>query len=482
MSIRLRLTLVYSVILGLTLIAFGAALYLTVSQVLSTVAATPLVEEAHRLINNREWDRNRVVLPATRIAAPTTYVQTREAGGQVTARTANLGDVTLPLSESARQAVLEGNPLIERAEVEDGRLLIYTKALDYQGQTYGIVQVARPLEAHDRALTALRTILVIGGGLALVIAFGLGWILSGLALRPIQRISKTARAIGRERDFDRRVSYSGPSDELGRLVTTFNEMLTELQATYRQVEQALQAQRRFVAPASHELRTPLTTIRGNLALLQRRPPIDASDREAVLADLADESDRLIRLVNDLLVLARADAGQRLRRSAVAVGPLIDDVCRQARLLSPERTIAWEAGPDLTVTADRDALKQVLLILIDNAIKHTPRHGPIRLGTSVDGRRGSISVRDTGPGIDPRRLPHIFDRFYRGDTSRTGVGAGLGLAIARALIEAQDGAPEVRSGPGRGSTFTILLPIGGPAADRVEPAVPGVPAAGAAPHA
>ena len=247
------------------------------------------------------------------------------------------------------------------------------------------------------------------------------------------------------------------------------------------MEQALQAQRRFVADASHELRTPLTTIRGNLALLQRRPPIDASDREAVLVDLTDESDRLIRLVNDLLVLARADAGQRLHCTAVAVGPLLDDLCRQARLLAPDRTIECETETDLTVLADRDALKQVLLILIDNAFKHTPRHSRISLRTAVDGRRGAISVRDTGPGIDPRRLPHIFERFYRGDTSRTGAGTGLGLAIARALMDAQQGALEVQSEVGRGSTFTVFLPLSpsrGPAADRAQPAGPGVPTAGA----
>jgi signal transduction histidine kinase len=310
---------------------------------------------------------------------------------------------------------------------------------------------------RDQNLNTLRRILIIGGSIAVIIAFGVGWLLAGEALRPINRITHTAQAIGAERDFDRRVQHSGPNDEVGRLATTFNDMLTELQAAYRQVEQSLQVQKRFVADASHELRTPLTTILGNLGLLQRDPPISTDDRADVLNDTVAESERLIRLVNDLLVLARADAKQPLKHEAVLVGPVIEDVHRQIRLLAPARRIVCDSGLEGAVLGDQDALKQVLLALLDNVIKHTPPQTTISIATSAVDGQIAIQVCDDGPGIEPSRLPHIFDRFYRGDTARTEPGTGLGLAIAKELTEAQNGTITAESQVGQGSVFTLTFP-------------------------
>jgi signal transduction histidine kinase len=213
-----------------------------------------------------------------------------------------------------------------------------------------------------------------------------------------------------------------------------------------------------VADASHELRTPLTTIRGNLGLLQRRPAIADEDERAVLSDMVDETDRLIRLTRDLLVLARSDAGRTLRHEPVPIAPLVDDVCRQAKLLGTQRTIECEDAPAVSVLGDQDAIKQVLLILLDNALKFTPEGGTIAIGAAQTDRLGAIRLRDTGPGIAPETLPHIFERFYRSDESRTGSGAGLGLAIAKELIEAQHGQLAVESEIGKGSTFTMTLPL------------------------
>ena len=184
---------------------------------------------------------------------------------------------------------------------------------------------------------------MIGCSLAILAAFAVGWGLAGTVLRPIHRITLTAQAIGAEHDFGRRVQHTGPTDEVGQLAITFNTMLAELESAYRQLEQSLDSQRRFVADASHELRTPLTTVRGNIELLRREPPIDAKERADVLADTKDEVDRLIRLVHQLLVLARADAGQALQREPLPIKPLLEDVCRQARLLAPQRTIRCRAA-------------------------------------------------------------------------------------------------------------------------------------------
>lgn len=456
MSIRLRLTLLYSAILALTLIGLSVVLYLTVSQLTLNGVEETLADEAQRLVHSKEFRLDKISYPARKFAAPETYIQTIKPDGTLADRTTNLGEFVLPISGSGLRTCQAGRPWSEVTSTESGRLLVYSKPVSEGGQVVGILQLARSLADLDQSLGTLSQILLVGSGVVTLSAFGVGWVLAGAALRPIHRITETAQAIGAERDFDRRVDYRGPPDEIGQLALMFNAMLTELQAAFRQAEQSLQAQRRFVADASHELRTPLTTIRGNLGLIQREPPIRDEDRKAVLDDMVDETDRLIRLVNNLLVLARADAGRPLRSDAVPIQPLISDLCRQARLLGAERTIVCENGLDAAVVGDRDALKQVLLVLLDNALKYTPARGTIAITTSAAGEHAAISIRDTGPGIPPGALPHIFERFYRSDASRSGAGAGLGLAIAKELIEAQRGSITVESRVGQGSTFTITL--------------------------
>jgi signal transduction histidine kinase len=319
-----------------------------------------------------------------------------------------------------------------------------------------IVQAARPLTERDRSLQILGTSLLIAILLATLAAFGIGWILSGLTLRPIHRITQTAQAIGGERDFTRRVAYTGPQDEVGQLATTFNSMLSRLQDAYQRLAHSLQMQQDFVADVSHELRTPLTTLRGNLGLLRRTPPLPAEEQNDVLGDMVDESDRLIRLVNDLLVLARADAGRNLAKERVIIQAALDEVCRQARQLDPLRQIELAVPAELAVLADRDAFKQVMLILLDNALKHTT--GVIEVTAERSHSQAVIRIRDHGPGIPAGQLEHIFDRFYRGDESSMIPGFGLGLPIARALVEAMGGTIEMHSELGVGSLAEIRMQL------------------------
>lgn len=455
MSIRLRLTLLYSSILALTLIGLSAALYFTVARALMMVAQDRLADEAQRLVNSRSFGLYHIEMKYGHFNDPQTYAQTIHFDGQVADRTTNLGDYVLPLSEAGHRACEQGQTWSETVATEAGRLLIYSRPVSAQGQS-GILQIASSLVESDQSLSTLRTILTSGTVLATLVTFGLGWVLSGAALRPIDRLTQTARVIGADRDFGRRLKYTGPNDEVGRLTATLNTMLTELQSAYQQIEQSLHAQRRFVADASHELRTPLTTLRGNLGLLERDPPIRPEDRVAVLADTVEECDRLIRLVHNLLVLARADSGLSLQADRIPVQPLIEELCRQARLLAPNREVRCDNALAATIRADRDALKQVLLILLDNAIKYTPPQGRITLESALAENRVLIRIRDTGPGIPPEALPHIFERFYRVEMSRTSAGTGLGLAIAKDLMEAQGGTLTVESQVGRGSVFTLSL--------------------------
>jgi two-component system OmpR family sensor kinase len=455
-TIRLRLTLLYSALLALTLIVFGGVLYVTVERVTLGVVRATLEDEAQRLIDGRVPLRGGgAMLPVGRFGAPETYVQTRDQAGAVVDRTANLGAVTLPLAGGGAAAVRAGQDWAEPVELEGERFLVLSRPVVVGGRQVGTVQVARSLAEQGRALGILRAVLTVGGGLVVALAFAGGWALSGLALRPIHRLARAAQAIGAERSFARRLAYDGPRDELGRLAATFDEMLTALQAAYQQADEALQAQRRFVADASHELRTPLTTLRGNLGLLTREPPIEAEDRAAVLADMVAECDRLIRLVNDLLRLARG-ASRADRREVVPLRPLVEDVCRQAVHLAPGRTVEQDV-PDLAAVADRDALRQILLIALDNAFRHTPPDAAVSVAAVEGGGSVDLTVRDRGPGIAPDALAHVTERFFRGDGVRSGGGAGLGLAIARALAESQGGAIDVDSRLGEGTTVRLRLP-------------------------
>jgi two-component system OmpR family sensor kinase len=361
----------------------------------------------------------------------------------------------LPLSDEALSAVQSGETWMETATVEGERVLIYTVPILVEGQLTEILQMGRSITTRDQSISALGMNLLIAGIVAVVVAFGLGWVLAGMSLRPIHRLTQTAEAIGAERDFSRRVVHTGPDDEVGRLAKTLNAMLSELQAAYQQVGQALEMQRRFVADVSHELRTPLTTLNGNVELLRREPPISAQDRSEVLGDMASESKRLIRLVNDLLALARADARRPLQSEPTPIRPIVEEVCRQARLLAPDREISCDPVPDVAVLGQADALKQVLLILLDNALKHTG--GPIAVAGEVTAKQVAVSVRDSGPGVDPELLPSLFERFSRGKASGDDSSTGLGLAIAKALVEAQGGTLTIGSEPGEGCVFSVALP-------------------------
>ncbi len=469
MSVRLRLTLLYTAILALTLSGFGAMLYGTQSKSIRGGDERMLADTARRIAERWQIEKEQPSerqlegrlfppwspkdggedAPNRAFGARAIYMQLLNLERQVVSHSDNLEKIVLPLSDAGWQAVENGESWAETALVEGERLLIHSEPIFTGEQVTEVIQVARALADQDQYLSTLRRNLFAGSGVAIIVAFGAGWILSGLVLRPVNRITQTAQAIGAERDFDRRVQHTGPNDEIGQLATTFNAMLTELQAAYQQQQQ-------FVADVSHELRTPLTTLRGNLALLHLEPSISADDQVDVLDDMVGESERLIRLVNDLLALARAESRRMLRSDPVWIKALIEDVCRQARLLAPERSITCTPLLDATVTGDQDALKQVLLILLDNALKHTT--GPISVTTVISDEDGvTISICDSGPGIAPEALPHIFERFYRGDEARTKSGIGLGLSIAKALVEAQNGGIAVESQIERGSVITVTLP-------------------------
>ncbi len=474
MSIRLRLTLLYTAILALTLVIFGTALYTIQSRYTLDALKRDLRGSGNNIAGLVLWGYTHPTAPRPEAnrPPPVTFenfstapdfqrlrereiVRVLDSNGQLIASPFGSNEDALPLNASGLQELQAQRDWWEISSSADGRLLIYNHPVISNAEVVSIVQVARSLAEHDRSLASLGATLIIASLLTMLIAFGIGWVLSGAALRPIHRITQTARAIGSESDFTRRVDYTGPNDEIGQLATTFNSMLARLQDAYQRVSAALNLQREFVADVSHELRTPITTVRGNLALLLRKPPLPPEEQADILTDVVEESDRLIRLVNDLLVLARADAGQSLECHTIAILPVIEEVCRQANPIETARAIKISV-PELNVLADRDALKQVLLITVDNAVKYS--RGDIQI--TAEAVQGSvvIGVQDDGPGIAPETLEHIFERFYRGESSSAVPGFGLGLPIAKSLLESQGGSISIDSQEGQGSRVKITLPM------------------------
>lgn len=248
-----------------------------------------------------------------------------------------------------------------------------------------------------------------------------------------------------------------PDDEVGRLARTFNDMIGRLDEAFRR-------QRQFTADASHELRTPLTAIKGQTEVALQRDR-DTEDYKQVLRGVNGEVDRMIRLVGSLLALARADAGQiAIAREAVDLGQVVTDAAEQVAPVARAKHIQFEArsGPTTRLIADEDLLLQLVLNLLDNAVRYTPEHGFVGVTWALEDGHAVIRVSDTGPGIATEDLPRIFDRFYRADKARSqsGGGTGLGLSISRCIAEAHGGSIGVESSPGRGATFTVRLPISG----------------------
>lgn len=320
--------------------------------------------------------------------------------------------------------------------------------------TTRIVQATYLLDQVNASLSRFIEICVAALGAAAVLAVVGGRILAARSLRPVGTMATAARRISVENLADR-LERSGTGDELDQLAETFNDMLTRLEKQVAQLHQ-------FIADAAHELRTPLAALRGNaeVALSGRRP---ADELRAVLADAIEEYDRLSRIADDLLLLARADAGQKLIRSARF--PLDRAVVDVVDLFSPE---AEERGVSLILSdrneiwidGDDGRLRQMLSNLLDNAIKFTPDGGTVRVSQSTSNGMIELTVRDTGVGIAPEHLPHVFDRFYRADRARThdGGGAGLGLSICRTIVEAHGGDIRLTSRPGGGTTVSVRIPV------------------------
>ena len=474
MSLRRRLTLSYISFFAIALVVLDIGLYLLVRQALISNIDADLHKAAYRIqedFQQRNHDTTTVKSGEMRLqllASPSidqwlvarTIVQVHLTP-QSTITSQPITNMASPIGVD--QVFLYGafaGKSGNHTTVIDGVRLRETMApLKLNGTIIGALQIARPLAETDEALKLLALALA-GGGVFVVLAAARGgaW-LTRAAFSPIAQIAETTAGIVGAEDLSRRVPVPAAQDELQRLTVTINAMLARL-------EQQFNSQRRFLADVSHELRTPLAAMRGNLEVLDRGAARDQQLLTESLSDMRSEVGRLIRMVNDLLLLAQSEAGVELRHEPVEIDSLMLEVHRELRPLANGVHLRLSHEDVLVVTGDRDRIKQALLNLMVNAIQHTPTGGTVTLSVAKHGDYAAIRVADTGCGIAPEDIPHIFDRFYRADKARTRVrgGAGLGLPIVRGIAEAHGGDVSVESTPDQGSTFTLLLPLPTPPAD------------------
>jgi two-component system OmpR family sensor kinase len=485
MSLRLRLTLWYSGILAVTLLIFGISLYFFLNYYVYNDLENNLKQNTEKTYSRIQqhpitslkgaWIFD-LELENRDLNSSSTYLQLYNFQMKSLKKSAVLEyyDFNLPIDQNTIDMLKKKNAFFIKRNVSGQDLLIYHMGIyDPTGsnQLLGVLQAAIPIGTFEKFFNALQYMLAFLALLTILLAASFGWFLARKALKPIDQVIAAANLIEKGDDLERRIEYDGPNDEIGRLTDTINGMLARMQVVYSELNEAYRAQRRFVSDASHELRTPLTTIRGNVDLLEKmwkQPsggslPANPEQMEISLEamqDIAGEAQRMSRLVNNLLALARADAGFQMEKSPQELVPLVEEVVRRAQFLP--RTADWEIGElgeleGVVVVGNRDYIQQLLFIFIENAFKYTP-HGMVKLDALRSRTQVGIRISDTGMGMDKEEIPLIFERFYRADPSRGETsGTGLGLSIAKWIIDEHKGSIEVTTSKGKGSTFIIWFP-------------------------
>ena len=431
-SLRFRLTALYLGFFAVLFLLFSAGLYTVLSRSLSARMDHALATEADTA----------VVLFLDEM---------RETNGD--ARFSAVETVNGMKLHGDAVAVVEGSAVLEATPMRAGiPRRTAERRVDAYGRTFRILASAT-LDSIEAPLALARNAILLGLPLVLALAGIGGWLLATRALAPLRTVAAQAAGITGN-SLQSRLDPGRATDELRVLVESFNDLLGRL-------EQSFEVMRRFVADASHELRTPVSVIRGeaDVALSRDRSPAEYRDS---LGAILDESRRLTRLIEDLLNLARADAGRvQLQTREFYLNELLAECCRSLRPLAAARDLRLEchAGVDFQYRGDEQLLRRLVLNLLDNAIRYTPAGGVVSASLENSHAGLRILVADTGIGIPPDKAPRVFERFYRTDEGRSRAegGFGLGLSIVRWIAEAHHGAVECASTPGAGSTFTVTLP-------------------------
>lgn len=492
-SIRFKLTLYYSLIVSATLLGFGVFSYYATEQNLLTSLDRSLYNEVVWLKNFIEPRANRVKVKRQRIAPKQQAVNERKSPTQPIRKSNEVefkdNDSTDVEYDAIWNQIYEHTLLTPKKQIiqirdRNGDILYksglgkdeisfddvpqdITKLVtiwNSNGQPLRLavsqdrtmkVFVAYPISEINDVLANLFSIFIILIPVAVVVSVGGGWFLASRSFKPVDDIARTARIITAH-NLDQRIPPTGVDDELGRLIATFNEMFSRLQLSFAQIQQ-------FSSDASHELRTPLTIMRGEIELALRSRKNTPEQYREVLASSLEETMHMTAIIENLLTLAKADRGlAQPVQEDVWLRPIVQDLYEDGMMLAERKRITVTAGTldDALVLGDAVRLRQLFLNLIDNAIKYTPDGGAVEISLTRDQRFAKVRVKDSGVGIPAEELPKIFDRFYRVDKARTRElgGSGLGLSIAKWIVDIHGGTIVVESDMNAGSVFTVSLPL------------------------
>lgn len=464
MPLRLRLTLWYGSALAIVLVIFSIVLYAITARNLRNAVDQSLEETATTAVRSLEErgflpliDEEALLSQFPELARIDKFFQIFSPSGTITIRSPNIKQHEVPLSRDALETTVKGRTIFESAKYpNEPPLRLISVPIIYRGNLLYIVQVGTSMESIEDTLRRFLVLLTIAVPIALAVSLAGGWFLAGRALRPVDAITLAAQRIAAG-DLSQRLTMSRAPDEIGRLAATFNDMIGRLDASFRQIRQ-------FTSDASHELRTPLTVMKGETELVLRRPrPLE--DYQSVLESNLEEIDRMTHIVDELLFLSRADMGEvKMESLPIALESLVEDIHRQATLLGQDRNIEVVLGTIMpaVVQGDELRLRELLLNLVENAVKYSHAGGKVEIALVTDPQQARLSVTDQGIGISPQDQQRIFNRFFRTDEARahTKKGTGLGLAICAWIAESHKGRVEVKSEPGQGATFTVILPLAG----------------------
>jgi heavy metal sensor kinase len=456
-TIGFKLTLWFVGALALAILAVSALFYFGMQRVLLQAVDTNLRAAGLRSVtpytangdDERDEQLRRLILlgntPARLLATDGTVLQTDP-----------LFPAGIAISAEMLEGANAGNARFETIQAPAGTFRLYSAPVRMHETRVAIVQVVNSLDEQMHTLSEMRSVLAWLIPISLLLAGAGGTVLAGQALEPMTRVRRKVELIVKQADLSHRVSEGLPDDEIGRLARTFDQLL-------ERVQQAMLRERQFTSDASHELRTPLTVLKGEISVALSRPRT-ADEYRATLTHLEPTVDDMSQLVEDLLTLTRAAANkENTGQERVNLTELLGQVCERMNVLANAKGIVLSTAPEsigLIALGDRLKLQRVLMNLIDNALRYTPKGGHVTVSISHKDAEIRIDVRDTGRGIRPEHLPRLFQRFYRADSDRgrDNGGSGLGLAIAQAIVQAHHGHINVESQPGKGSCFTVWLPL------------------------
>ncbi|MBE0685195.1 MAG: ATP-binding protein [Anaerolineaceae bacterium] len=451
MSLQSKLTLLFTGLIGGVLAILGLLVYGLVNAILLDQIDQRITLSAQRIIDGLSVTTENQIISERifeYLPVENQYVQIWKNSSQLL-----ISKPSIYTSALDENGLIQGKIIYRNSNIEGIRLRVLTVPLETSRGPVGILQVAIDLTLVDITLRTLAIVLVILLIIALIVAAIISWIMTKQTLTPLMTVTEFAKEITETNDLSRRIPISDEQkdDEVGQLIFAFNETLGRL-------DQILQSQKQLVTDISHELRTPLTVIKGEVGLMKKYKQYDIES----LVSIENEVDRLSRLVGNLLFLSQAETGKMpLDVKLFSLDELLCEVFHHVQTLAAERlVISIEKMDQVEMQGDRDRVKQVLLNLLGNAIQYTPEGGRIIIELAKDGENAEIKIQDNGPGIAKKDLQKIFDRFYRGEKSRTrsqSSGFGLGLSISQYIVKLHNGSINVDSEIGVGTTFTVLLP-------------------------